>query len=70
MDAASGGQPARGVVVGRLTEVHSDRIVIGSATLYLRDGASCTHVVRMTLGVVYTEQDGRRYMDSVAPLSG
>ena len=55
MNAASGSQPAcdddenaplaSGLVVGRLTEVHPDRIVIGILTMYLRAGAACTQLV-------------------------
>ena len=70
MDAASGGQPARGVVVGRLKESHSDRIIVGSSTLYLREGVLCTHPVGTFLGVTYTEQDGRRLVDSLEPMGG
>jgi hypothetical protein len=55
----------RGVVVGRLTEFHPDRIVMGNTILYLRDGAACTFPVGTLLQVVYTERDGRRCVDSV-----
>jgi hypothetical protein len=67
MNAASGSQPARGVVVGRLTASHPDRIVMGNAILYLRDGAACDFPVGTLLQVVYTEQDGRRHVESVTP---
>ena len=68
--AASGGQPARGVVVGHLTESHPDRIVVGSATVYLREGVPCVHPVGTFLGVTYTaEQDGRRLVDLLEPVS-
>ena len=64
MNAASGSQPARGVVVGRLTASHPDRLVLGNTILYLRDGAGCTYPVGTLLQVLYTERDGRRLVDS------
>jgi hypothetical protein len=71
MNAArgGGGQPARGVAVGHLTESHPDRIVVGTATMYLRDRDTCTLPIGMALGVAYTEHDGIKYVDSVTPLS-
>ena len=69
MNAASGSQPARGVVVGRLTQSHPDRIIMGATTLYLGDGAACTFPVGTLLQVVYTERDGRRCVESVARVS-
>jgi hypothetical protein len=69
MDAASSGQPARGVVLGRLTQSHPDRIIMGTAILYLRDGAACAFPVGTLLQVVYTEQHGRRCVESVARAS-
>jgi hypothetical protein len=65
MSAASSGEPARGVVIGRLNESRPDRIVVGSSILYLREGVPCTHEVGTFLGVTYTtEEDGRRYVVS------
>jgi hypothetical protein len=71
VDAASGSQPARGVLVGRLNESHPDRIVVGSSILYLREGGpTCTHSVGTLLGVTYTEEeDGRRHVVSLEPMS-
>ena len=70
MNAASSGEPARGVVVGPLNESHPDRIVVGSSILYLREGVPCTHPVGTFIGVTYTtEKDGRRHVDSVEPMS-
>jgi hypothetical protein len=69
MNAASSGEPARGVVIGRLNESHLDRIVVGSSTLYLREGAPCTYPVGTFIGVTYTDQDGRRHVDSLEPMS-
>jgi hypothetical protein len=41
MDAASGGQPARGVTYGKLTEAHPDRIVVGDGgVFYLPEGTT------------------------------
>jgi len=68
MDAASGSRPARGVIVAPLVESHPDRIVVGSATLFLRDGKRCTHAVGTPLEVAYTEVDGRRDVDSITPI--
>ena len=64
-NGASGSQPARGVVVGRLHETDSDRIVVGTWTLYLCDGQRCTHAVGTLVHVIYTERDGRRVVDEV-----
>jgi hypothetical protein len=63
--------PGRGVVVGRLTDSHPDRIVVGSSTLYLREGGpTCTHPVGTFLGVTYTtEEDGRRHVVSHEAMS-
>jgi hypothetical protein len=55
MNAASGSQPARGVIVAPLVESHPDRIVVGSCTLFLRDGKRCTYAVGTSLEVAYTE---------------
>jgi len=38
MDGASGDTPARGVLYAHLSESHPDRIVVGSCTVFLRDG--------------------------------
>ncbi len=67
MNAASGSQPARGVIVAPLIEFHPDRIVVGSCTLFLRDGKRCTYAVGTPLEVAYTEVDGRRDVDSITP---
>jgi hypothetical protein len=58
---------ARGVVIGRLRESHSDRIVVGTYTLHLRRGAACSYRLGASLEVGYTEQDGRRHVDTIAP---
>jgi len=68
MDAASGGQPVRGVIVAPLIESHPDRIVVGSCTLFLPDGKRCAYVVGTPLEVAYTEVDGRRDVDSITPV--
>ena len=68
MDAASGSKPARGVIVAPLIESHLDRIVVGSCILFLRDGKRCTYAVGTPLEVAYTEIDGRRDVDSIAPV--
>jgi len=68
MNAASGSQPARGVIVAPLIEFHPDRIVVGSCTLFLRDGKRCTYAVGTPLEVAYTEVDGRRDVDSITPI--
>jgi hypothetical protein len=43
--------------------------VRGTAILYLRDGAACTFPVGTLLQMVYTEQHGRRCVESVARAS-
>ncbi len=68
MNAGSGNQPARGVIVAPLIESHPDRIVVGSCTLFLRDGKRCTHAVGTPVEVAYTEVDGRRDVDSITPV--
>jgi len=69
MNAGSGSEPARGIVVGRLNESHPDRIVVGTSILYLPEGVSCTHPVGTFLGVTYTtEQDERRLVESLEPM--
>jgi hypothetical protein len=67
MDAASGGQPARGFISAPLIESHPDRIVVGSSILYLRDGAKCPYAIGTTLGVMYTVVKGRRVVDTLTP---
>ena len=69
MDAASGSQPTRGeegprvahgLIVAILREVHTDRIVVGERTLFLRDWQDCRYAPGATLEVLYTaQQDGR-----------
>lgn len=34
-----------GVMFGALTEVHPDRIVVGTSTLFLRDGEACLYEI-------------------------
>jgi hypothetical protein len=77
MDAASGSKPARGedgrslahgVIVSLLVEAHPDRIVVGSRTLFLRDGTVCTYLSGTNLEVHYTELDGRAEVQSITAL--
>lgn len=78
MDAASGGQPARGeslvrpvvsgVIYAPLKESHSDRIVVGDRVLFLRDGVTCAYVSGAPLEVTFTEQDGRSLADKITPV--
>jgi hypothetical protein len=35
-----------GVILGPLTEVYADRIVVGARTLFLRDGEACRYESR------------------------
>ena len=76
MDAASGGQPARGnggtppaygVMIGELKEALPDRIVMADRAFFLRDGMKCSYPPGTPLQVVYTEQDGRREVESITP---
>jgi hypothetical protein len=68
MNTASGGQPARGVIVAPLTEAHPDRIVVGGRVLFLRDGMICPYSLGTPLEVVFTEQDGRSHADRITPM--
>ena len=63
-----GGARLRGVIVGPLKEVHPDRITVGDSTFFLRDGVACRHTSGTRVQVVYTEQDGRRDVDLIAPI--
>ena len=66
MDAARGGQPALGVTYGKLTEAHSDRIVVGKCgVFYLREGMTCTHPLGTQLKVIFTERDGRKHVENI-----
>jgi hypothetical protein len=68
MDPASSSQPglgeeptriAHGVIFAPLIESHPDRIVVGSRTIFLRDGKTCTYALGTNLEVSYTERNGR-----------
>ncbi len=65
MDGASGDTPARGVLYAHLSESHPDRIVVGSCTVFLRDGKRCTYAVGTPVEGASTEVDGRRDVDSI-----
>lgn len=66
MDVASGSQAARGLIVAPLVEAHTDRIVVGERTLFLRDGQNCTYALGTNLEVVYALLNGRAEVDSIA----
>ena len=68
MDAASGSQPARGVIEAPLIESLPDRLVVGSCTLFLRGGKRCAYPVGTPVEVTYTEIDGRRHVDNITPV--
>jgi hypothetical protein len=53
------------VIVAPLIASHPDRIVVGSRTLVLRDGKTCTYALGTNLEVVYTEQNGRAEAESI-----
>jgi hypothetical protein len=59
-----------GVILGPLTEVYPDRIVVGGArTLFLRDGEACRYEIGIGLEVIFTEQDdGRGSVQRITPL--
>lgn len=59
--------PIHGVILGALTELHSDRIVIGDRTLYLRNGEAVDCQIGMVLEVVYMERDGRGDVQRITP---
>jgi len=68
MDSTAGlsSSPLHGVILGPLRELYADRIVIPERTLFLRDGEPCHHVVGVILEVLYTEKNGRAYVDKVS----
>ena len=51
-----------GVILGPLTEVYPDRIVVGARTLFLRDGETCRYEIGMGL------EDGRGSVQRITPL--
>jgi hypothetical protein len=55
------------VILGALTEVHPDRIVIGGRTLYLGDGEAFDCEIGMVIEVVYVERDGRGDVQRITP---
>jgi hypothetical protein len=56
--------PIHGVILGALTEVHSDRIVVGGRTLY---GEMVGCEIGMLVEVVYIERDGRADVQQIRP---
>ena len=61
-DVARGEEPDRiayGVIFAPLIESYPDRIVVGSRTLFLRDGKTCTDALGTNLEVFYAERNGR-----------
>jgi hypothetical protein len=66
MDAVTGGQPTLGVMYGRLTESHPDRIHLEDRRVfYLRHGMTCDAPLGTRLKVVFIERDARRYVESI-----
>jgi hypothetical protein len=58
-----------GVILGPLTEVYPDRIVVGARILFLRDGEACRYEIGIGLEVIFTEQDdGRGSVQRITPL--
>jgi hypothetical protein len=57
-----------GVIVGRLTAWHPDRMVVGDRTMFLRDGEACPYEIGMFLNVTFIEHDGRRDVESITPV--
>ena len=58
-----------GVILGPLTEVYPERIVVGARTLFLRDSETCRYEIGMGLEVIFTEQDdGRGSVQRITPL--
>ncbi len=62
--AASAAQ-LHGVIIGPLSELHADRIVVADRHLFLRDGEACRYVVGVVLEVSYTEVNGRACVDKI-----
>jgi hypothetical protein len=60
--------PIHGVILGPLTALHPDRIVIGDRTLYLPDSQTFDCEIGMMLEVVYTEWNGRLDVQHITPL--
>ena len=54
--------PIDGVILGTLTELHPDCIVIGGRTLFLRDGEAFDCEIGMVLEVIYRERGGRGHV--------
>ena len=55
----------RGVIIAPLTESHLGRIILGGSILFLRDVATCNYPPGTPLEVAYTEQDGRKDVDTI-----
>jgi len=53
------------VIIGPLSELHADRIVVADRHLFLRDGEACRYVVGVVLEVSYTEVNGRACVDKI-----
>ncbi len=59
--------PVHGVILGPVTELHPDRIMVGGRTLYLRDGEAFDCEIGMVVEVVYLERDGRGDVQRITP---
>jgi len=57
---------AIGIIVGPLTAVHADRIVVGGRTVHLRPSMRCDYPVGTDLKVTYWERDGWLEANSIA----
>ena len=62
MGAASGGQPACGIIIGPLAESYPDRTSEGACCSF----GPCLHAVGTSVGVRYTGIVGRREVDGIA----
>ena len=60
--------PTHGLISGTLTEVYSNRIVVGTHTLFLRDSEVCRYETGSALEAFFTAQDGRWTVKSITLL--
>lgn len=65
VDSGPENSPMRGVIIAPLTESHPGGIILGGSILFLRDGATCNYPLGTPLEVAYTEQDGRKDVDTI-----
>jgi hypothetical protein len=55
------------MIFAPLKESYPDRIVLADCVLFLRAGTACSYTVGTPIEVEYTEQNGRRTVERIAP---